>query len=134
MYCSVVDVKTRCVYVPTAEEDIVGPDHGQGEQLVQLLELILGYVPQDELPPGLPVFVTLPVASKRFHLLSQSSVLLNEILHVQGRHLALLQQPSQQQAVSGLRGLESFFSTASHSGGAENCSWPETPSAETAGW
>ena len=90
-------MKTRCVYVPTAEEDVVGPDHGQREQVVQLLEVVLVDVPQDELPPGLPVLLALPVTSIRLHLVSQDSVLLNEILHVQGRHLASLRSTQQRQ-------------------------------------
>lgn len=90
-------MRTRCVYVPTAEEDVVCPDHGQGEQVVQLLELEVVYVPQDELPPGLPVFFTLPITSKRFYLVCQSSVLLDKVIHVRGRHLALFRPDQQKQ-------------------------------------
>lgn len=82
--------RARCVYVPTAEEDVVRPHHGQGEQLVELRQLEVVDVPQDELPPGLPVLLALPVASVRLHLVGQGSVLLDKIVHVQGRHLAFL--------------------------------------------
>lgn len=60
-------MKARFVYVPTAEKDVVSPDHGQGEQVVHLRGLEVVYVPQNKLPPGLPVFVTLPITSKRFY-------------------------------------------------------------------
>lgn len=46
------------------------------------------HIPQDEFPPGLPMFFTLPITSKRFNLVGYISVLLDKILHVQGRHLA----------------------------------------------
>lgn len=80
--------RARCVYVPTAEEDVVRPHHGQGEQLVELRQLEVVDVPQDELPPGLPVLLALPVTSVRLHLVGQGSVLLDKVVHVQGRHLA----------------------------------------------
>lgn len=76
------------MYAPTAEEHIVGPDHRQGEQLVQLRRLEVADVPQDELPARLPVFVALPVAPVCLCLISHGSVLLEKLVHVQGRHLA----------------------------------------------
>lgn len=102
-------MKTPRVYVPTAEEDVVGPDHGQGEQVVHVLELEVVHVPQDKLPPGLPLFLTLPVTSKLLHLLGQSSVLLDEILHV-GRHVAPLRTSQQRQLPVSQDCLRSRFS------------------------
>jgi len=77
----------RGVHAPTAEEDVVGPDHGQRHQLVQVRVLEVADVPQDEVPPRRPVLLALPVAAERVDLLRQSSVLLDEVLHVQVRHL-----------------------------------------------
>lgn len=103
--------------------------------MVQLLELEVVDVPQDELPPGLPVLLALPVTSIRLHLVGQSSVLLDKILHVHVGHLAPL-RPSQQRFnfLSAKRVPEvvfqlSVFQTAPHSGGAERYNWPEIPSA-----
>lgn len=129
-------MKTDCVHAPAAEEDVVGPDHGQREQVVQLLLVILAYIPQNELPPGLPVFLTLPVTSKRFHLVGHSSVLLNKVLHVQGRHLALL-RPSRESAfltskrVPEVAFLLRVFSTAPLSGEGESCDCTERPFAQS---
>lgn len=72
--------------VPTAHEDVVGPHHGQRQQMVQLLQLKVVDVPQDELPPGIPVFFAFPVTPKRLYLFGQNSVLLNKILHVCRSH------------------------------------------------
>lgn len=74
--------------LPTAEEDIVRPHHGQREQMVHLPAFKVTHVSQDKLPPGLPVFPALPITPKRLHSLSFISVLLNKILHVRRRHLA----------------------------------------------
>lgn len=106
-------MKARCVYPPAAEEDVVGPHHWEGEQVVQLRVFKVIQVPQDELPPGLPVLVALPVASVVLHLLGHSSVLLDKILNVQGRHLAL-PRPRQQKRLPVLSSgsLKSSYSPA----------------------
>lgn len=88
------------VYAPAAEEDVVGPHHGEGQQLVERLQLEVRDVPQDELPPGLPVLLTLPVTPTRLHLLGHGPVLLDKVLHVQGRHVAPLSS-SQQRRLPG---------------------------------
>lgn len=77
-----------CVHVPAAHEDVVGPHHGQGQQMVQPIRLKVAHVPQDELPPRLPVLVALPVTPKRLRLLGRGPVLLDEILDVERRHLS----------------------------------------------
>lgn len=75
------------MYIPTAEKDFISPDHGEREQLVELLRWEVLYVPQDKFPPGLPVLVTLPIAPICLSFFGYGSVLLNKILHVQVRHL-----------------------------------------------
>lgn len=66
-YCTMTAIEALFVYIPAAEKDVVSPHHGQGEQVVQLRRLKVVYVPEEKLPPGLPVFFTLPVTSKRFY-------------------------------------------------------------------
>lgn len=75
-------ITTRFVYVPTAEKDFVSPDHGQREQVIQLLRWEVLDVPQDEFPSRLPVFVTFPVTPMSLDLGGEGSVLLNKIVHV----------------------------------------------------
>lgn len=67
---------------PAAEENVIGPHHGQGQQPVQAVagdSLLHGgerlHVPQDELPPSNPVFVGLTVAPEGLDPLSQLRVL-----------------------------------------------------------
>lgn len=59
---------------PASQEDVVGPDHWEGQQLVQATAGHPGFhrgetlhVPQDELSPGQPLLVGLTVALEGLH-------------------------------------------------------------------
>lgn len=67
---------------PAAQEDVVGPDHWEGQQLVQATAGDSGFhhretlhVPQYELSPGQPLLVGLTVAPKGLHPLGHLRVL-----------------------------------------------------------
>lgn len=68
--------------LPAAEENVIGPDHGEREQPVQTAAgnfwLHCGeslHVSQDELPPSEPLFVALTVAPESVDPLGQLRVL-----------------------------------------------------------
>lgn len=77
--------KVRLRVPPAAQKDVVGPDHGQGQQAVQAGAVGSGlrggdplplHVPQDELPPRGPLLAGLTEAPQRVHPPRQMRVLL----------------------------------------------------------